>query len=79
MWINTNATIKALASGDTQKDTFTIGVPLTGGTTQNVEVEVTITGQTDSENRPASPSGKNTIDSSSSSTLVTTFEVIQGW
>ena len=75
---NTNATIKALASGDTQTDTFTIGVPLTGGTTQNVEVEVTITGQTGSENRPATPSGQNTIDSASAPNTVTTFEVIQG-
>ena len=85
---NTNATIKALASGDTQKDTFTIGVPLTGGTTQNVEVEVTITGQTSSEITGSAGEDKgraiadntnpdypgNPLDRAAS----TTFDVIQG-
>ena len=72
---NTDAAVKALASGVELEDTFTIGVPLTaaaGGGVQNVDVTVTITGQTASQ--ALGTSGRDTLDRSSA----TGFEVIQG-
>ena len=88
---NTNATIKALASGATQKDTFTIGVPLTaaaGGGFQNVDVTVTITGRTDSQvmGGDGAQVGRAIADNSDPNypgnpldrAASTTFDVIQG-
>ena len=88
---NTNATIKALASGATQKDTFTIGVPLTaaaGGGVQNVDVTVTITGRTDSQvmGGDGAQVGRAIADNSDPNypgnpldrAASTTFDVIQG-
>ena len=82
---NDHATIKGLDAGETQTDTFTIGVPLTaaaGGGVQNVDVTVTITGRTDSQVQGsvnadtgrAGDSPANPLDRVAS----TDFEVIQG-
>ena len=79
---NTNDAVKALASGATLTDTFTIGVPLSAGGTGDVDVTVTITGVTvvegtanaDVDPTPPATTPINPVNRDTA----TAFEVIQG-
>ena len=74
---NTHAMVKALTTGATLTDTFTIGVPLAAGGTGDVDVTVTITGVTVVEGTANADTGAasgNPVNRAAA----TTFEVIHG-
>ena len=81
---NTNTAVAALTSGNTLTDTFTIGVPLAAGGTQDADVTITIshnavttvdgTSGANVDPTPPDTTPVNPLDRSTS----TTFDIIQG-
>ena len=67
---NTHAMVKALTTGNTLTDTFTIGVPLAAGGTGDVDVTVTI--------NPVTTVHEANLDRSSVTEAASRVEVIQG-